>query len=740
LTIRQQVLRNAWWAIILALLVASSLAAELRPGLKALTACSAVSRLTPVEARKSLSVDLRVVVTYFDPNGQNMFVQDPTGGVYVSWTGTEVPLQAGDLIQLQGIVTLVDFSPQISDPSWKLLGTAPLPVGARVTYQQMANTSEDSRWVEVEGVVREAVHLHRDVHENLLWMKLAMEGGMVDIFAPWNRKMPQELVDARIRVRGVCGADFNAKNQQVGVQLYVPNVDHITVVSPATPSPATPTPIDQLQRFGSRYSLGHRVKVAGTVTADMPANGFYIRDNSSSLYILTKQEISLAPGDRVEADGFVDLFESHVRLADAAVKILGKGEAPKPVPIPVDDALSGKYDSELVSLQGRIVRTSVWRRHTTLTLQQNQNTFTISAMPGASLGEIPADGSLLRVSGILTDEMDSLGNVVASNLLCRSSNDISIVQRAPWSSLKTALALIALLLAIAAIILIWVAVLRRRVKEQTEVIRQKLIEEESLKEAAQSANRTKSEFLANMSHELRTPMNGILGFTDLLSGTSLDPEQREYIDTLRISSVSLMHLLNELLDFSKIEAGRLSLEEIPFSLRACIQEAFQLVAPGAQRKMLETGVDIATEVPDAFLGDPHRLKQIFLNLLSNGIKFTSHGSVKLIAARLEANESSTLVQFSVRDTGIGIPFDAQGTVFEAFRQADGSTTRKYGGTGLGLAICARLVTLFCGRIWVESAPGTGSTFHFTARFKNVSEVDPAEQLLKPGSQLKMQLQ
>jgi hypothetical protein len=269
---------------------------------------------------------------------------------------------------------------------------------------------------------------------------------MVDIFAPWNSEVPHDLVDARVRIRGVCGADFNAKNQQIGVQLYVPGIDQMTVISPATPWQATPTPIDQLQRFGSRYSLGHRVKVAGTVTADMPSNGFYIRDASSSLYVLTRQDIPLTPGDRVEAYGFVDLFESHVRLADASVRILSKGGAPKPVPISVDDALSGKYDSELVSLQGRIVRTSIWRRHTTLTLQENQNTFTISAMPGASLGEVPADGSLLQVSGILTDEMDSLGNVVASNLLCRSSNDISIVQRAPWWSLKTALALIALLL------------------------------------------------------------------------------------------------------------------------------------------------------------------------------------------------------------------------------------------------------------------------------------------------------
>ena len=729
-------LRVAAGVLTLASLAANTivLGANQRSGFQALTSCGAVSRLTPAEADQAPSVHLRVVVTYFDPNERNMFVQDETGGIYVSWDAGRPTPAVGDLIAVDGVAALADFAPQVNHPHWKLLAKSTLPAAKKVTYQQMVSTSEDSRLVEVEGVVRQVAHMHRDALENNLWMRVAIDGGEIELYSPWHSDFPRDLVDARVRIQGVAGANFNAKNQQIGVQLYVPSLRQITVVAEPNPAEPAPVPIDQLQRFGSRYSLGHRVKVAGTVTAAIPGRGFYLQDASSSLDVLTRQEIALVPGDRVETVGFVDLFESHVRLADAWAKVLRKGEPPSPVAISLEQALTGAFDSQLVTLEGRVIRSSYWRQRPTLTLQQKQNIFSISPIPGVNMGDLPADGSLLKVTGVLTDEIDSMDAVVSVNLLCRSAGDITISRPAPWWTMKKALAMVGIVTAVAALILLWVGILRRRVNHQTEVIRQKLLQEESLKEAAQAANRAKSEFLANMSHEIRTPMNAVLGFTDLLSETPLSEEQRDFTNTLRLSSHSLMRILNEILDFSKIEAGQLLLEETPFSITESVRHTFQLIVPEAHLKRLETAIRIEPGVWDSVVGDSHRLQQVILNLLSNGVKFTKSGSVELHVKSIEHNADDTLLQFTVTDTGIGIPVESQQEIFEAFQQADGSTTRKYGGTGLGLAICSRLVALMGGEIWVESVPSAGSKFHFTVRFK-IRTVESSAQGLTPDAEL-----
>ncbi len=248
-----------------------------------------------------------------------------------------------------------------------------------------------------------------------------------------------------------------------------------------------------------------------------------------------------------------------------------------------------------------------------------------------------------------------------------------------------------------------------RVEEQHREI-------ERLLQEAQQASRSKSEFLANVSHEIRTPMNGIIGMTDMVLASHVTPEQRDYLETAQLSAKSLLTVLNDVLDFSKIEAGRLELNPIEFALRQHVEETARVLSVAADAKKLKLGVSFAEEVPDRVVGDPDRLRQVLLNLIGNAIKFTAVGGVTIrIDIESEAENAATL-RFSVRDTGIGIPADKQDLIFEAFRQADGSTTRKYGGTGLGLAICVRLVNMMGGTIGVESEPGKGSTFHFTAIF------------------------
>ncbi len=470
---------GAVWLLLLISALALHAGPIAEPPVRTLQSIREIRPIKKVDPSHPIPVHIRGVITYYDTVAPNLFVQDRTGGVWVDLRGLSSHPDPGDFVDIQGEVG-IGFSPYIAKPVWKVLGKTPLPPPLHLDYDKAATGAFDSQWAEMEGVVRSFI---LQSEGSVLVIDVATPTGSFKVRLPdYHAPFPMQLVDAKVRFRGVCASDFNTREQLVAIHLLMPNFQQIQILQPAPDQPFSipASPVNSIRRFSSDLKDPHRVKVVGVVTARFPQRGLFLMDSSGGVYVQTDQGTPAQPGDEVEAIGFPAEGTYSPVMKSGSIRLTKRHFSLSPAQINGKTALKGGYDAQLITLHAVVESTHQRQGDLVLGLETDDHIDFEATLrnPGASLS-IPA-GSTVLLTGICSVRPDENGNPAEFEMVLRTPADLQVLASPPWLNARRGVTMVGGLLLVTVTIIGWVMVLRRRVQEQTRIIHRKLQAEAAL--------------------------------------------------------------------------------------------------------------------------------------------------------------------------------------------------------------------------------------------------------------------